>query len=62
VAFYRIYFLDSSGRIESATEADCDSDDAALSAAKCQLEADARAEVWQLARCLGQVHGGQLTR
>jgi hypothetical protein len=61
VPVYRIYFLDDAGRISSAMEADCDSDDAALSAAKYQLEAKALAEVWQLARCLGQVRGDQLS-
>jgi hypothetical protein len=61
VPVYRIYFLDGAGRIASATEADCDSDDAALSTARCQLEADALAEVWQLARCLGQVRGDRLS-
>ena len=57
---YRIYVLDGAGHIASASETDCESDDAALSAAKCQLEADALAEVWQRARCLGQVRGDQL--
>jgi hypothetical protein len=58
---YRIYLLNAAGRIASATEVDCDTDEDVLSAAKRQLDADALAEVWQLGRCLGTVCGERVS-
>jgi hypothetical protein len=58
---YRIYFLDAAGRIASATEVDCDTNEDALAAAKRQLDADAFAEVWQLGRCLGTACGDHVS-
>ncbi len=55
---YRIYLLDHHGRIASATEADFESDDDALTGARHHVQTGAIAEVWQLGRCLGKVHGG----
>ena len=58
---YRIYLLDDDGRIASAREAEYDTDDEALSAARDQIHTDALAEVWQLGRCLGKVRGQRAT-
>jgi hypothetical protein len=55
---YRIYLLDPHGRIASATEAEFDSDDDALRGARHHVQTGGIAEVWQLGRCLGKVHGG----
>jgi hypothetical protein len=54
---YRIYLLDGAGRIASATEAEYETDDEAISNAGHHVQADAVAEVWQLGRCLGKVRG-----
>jgi len=55
MAYYRIYMLDHKNRIITGSDADCANDAAALAWAATTLGTDARAEVWQRARCLGRV-------
>ena len=55
MAYYRIYMLDHKHRIVTGSDADCANDQAALGWAATTLGTDARAEVWEGARCLGRV-------
>jgi hypothetical protein len=55
MAHYRIYMLDHANRIVTGSDADCATDEAALAWAATTLGTDARAEIWQGARCLGHV-------
>jgi hypothetical protein len=52
---YRIYMLDRKDRIVSGSDVDCPNDESALAWAATTLGTDARAEIWQRARCLGRV-------
>jgi hypothetical protein len=54
---YRIYMLDQTENISSVVEGDYGCGDAALAAAQELLARNALAEVWELARRLGQVRG-----
>lgn len=54
---YRIYLLGDDGLIVTSSEADCANDQAAYALANGMLKAGARAEVWNLARLVGQTTG-----
>lgn len=62
LSHYRIYQLDRAGRITSGAMADCTNDIAAFAWAKTVLDGDARAEIWQDARCAGYVAGATISR
>ncbi len=54
---YRIYLLGDDGLIVTSSEADCANDQDAYALANGMLKAGARAEVWNLARLVGQTTG-----
>ncbi len=54
---YRIYPLDRHGKIFSASDGEYDNDAAAMTAARAMTPIGTRADVWQLARRIGQVSG-----
>ena len=56
---YRIYCLDTAGRIRDATVVDQHGDADALAAARAITPAGRQAEVWQLARLVGRVEGAR---
>jgi len=58
VTDYRIYLLGDDGLIVTSSEADCASDQDAYALANGMFKAGARAEVWNLARLVGQTTGG----
>ncbi len=60
MATYRIYLFDGAGRLTTASDAECSSDDAAIAWASTTLHDDACAEVWQDVRRIGRITGGQL--
>jgi hypothetical protein len=55
MANYRIFMLDRSGGVVTASDTVCHNDEAALAWAATTLGPDARAEIWQGSRCLGRV-------
>jgi hypothetical protein len=62
VSQYRIYQLNKSDRIMSGAMADCANDVAAFAWARTILDGNARAEIWQDARCVGYVAGTTISR
>jgi hypothetical protein len=54
---YRIFMIGNAGRILTASDADCENDEAAFAWAAATLGSDARAEIWQAGRCVGTVSG-----
>jgi hypothetical protein len=55
VTDYRIYHLDSAGRIVWGRDFSCVTDDDALAEAKFGLRPSEKAEVWAGTRCVGLV-------
>jgi len=56
---YRIYMLNPKGRVLTGADADCANDEAAFAWARTTLGDDARAEIWQGARCVGHISGAE---
>jgi hypothetical protein len=61
MAEYRIYFVNSAGRVAGRFDAVYSSDDEARFAATNRLKSGEQAEVWTGNRCVGQVYAS-LTR
>jgi hypothetical protein len=57
MAYYRIYELDGANRIWKMQIADCSDDTEALLEARRVIRFGRRAEVWRMARCVGEVVG-----
>jgi hypothetical protein len=60
MACYRIYMLNHSGLILTGSDESCDSDEAAVAWAKTIVGINAHAEIWQDARCVGQLTGAAI--
>jgi hypothetical protein len=56
MAEYRIYLVNSAGRVAGRFDAVCSSDNEARFAAKNHLKSGEQAEVWTGDRCVGQVY------
>ncbi len=61
MAHYRLYTLDGSGCIDEGRDAECDSDEEALTAAARSLNPGVHGEVWRGLYCLGLVQSSQQT-
>jgi hypothetical protein len=54
---YRIYMLNRNGLVLTGSDETCENDEAAVAWARTTVGDDARAEIWQDARCVGHISG-----